>query len=340
MISIECNKGLPLEYETFLIERYASFLATCRYVEVYYPTHDLHHMFVYKDGRLIDLLLLGNKGNTVQCFNALAELDVGVIKKCIEKIFEIFPHISKIKIDASYASYDLEKSILFYKSDDHILDLPSNIESYSAGLGSKTRKHLKARIAKLDNEFSSVNFITRFGSDIEESIVDKIIQLNGDRMKCKGKIHGIDNSYKDNIYKYSQYYGCVIYLELDGKIVAGCIASILDKSLFLNVIAHDNEYSKYNVGEVCVFNLIQTAIDKELTTLHFLWGVSELKRRFLAKSHELYSYYVFRNYSPAYLNELVKKKSFDMVLRLKNTKMFDFIRNSVQDYRKKSLKSY
>lgn len=338
MISIECNKGLPLEYESFLVERYYSFITTCRYVEVYYSTYDINHMLVYQDGDLIELLLLGNKGGTTVCFNALVKLEPDIMEKCIKKIFEVFPKISKIKIDASYAQYELNKSILFCKSDDHILDLPTNIESYLAELGSKTRKHIKARNTKLINEFSTVNFITKFGHEIEESIVDKIIQLNGDRMKYKGKVHGINNSYKDNIYKYSQYYGCVVYLELDGEIVAGCIASIIDKGLFLHVIAHDNNYSKYNVGEVCVFNLIQTSIDKELTTLHFLWGVSELKRRLLAKSHELYSYYVFRSYSLTYLNELIKVKSFKMLLHLKDTKISNQARNAIRNYRKKHLR--
>ena len=340
MISIECNKGLPLEYESFLIERYDSFITTCRYVEIYYPTYDIHHMLVYQDGRLIELLLLGNKGGVAVCFNALVKLEADVMEKCIKKIFEVFPKIYKIKIDASYVHYELSKSILFYKSDDHILELPSSLDTYSAALGSKTRKHVKARQAKLNDEFSTVNFVTKFGADIEETIVDKIIQLNCDRMKHKGKVHGIDSNYKRNIYRYSQHYGYVVYLELDGEIVAGCIASIINKALFLHVIAHDNDYSKYNVGEVCVFNLIQTSIDKGLTTLHFLWGVSELKRRFLAKPHILYSYFVYRNYSFAYLNEKMKVKLMELLLRLKDKKISNLARIAIQDYRKSRLKLY
>jgi hypothetical protein len=340
MISIEYKKGLPLGYESFLIERYDSFISTCRYVEVYYPSYDMGHLLVYRDGSLIELLLLGNKGDTTACFNALVKLPQDIMEKCLAKIFEIFPNTSRVKIDASYAHYELKKSVLFYKSDDHILQLPSSLDTYSAALGSKTRKHLKARLAKLIDEFSTINFVTRFGADIEEVIVDKIIQLNCDRMKHKGKVHGIDNSYKNNIYKYSQHYGCVVYLELNGEIVAGCIGSIINKSLFLHVIAHDNNYSKYNVGEVCVFHLIKTSIEKRLETLHFLWGVSELKRRFLAKPEILYSYFVYRNYSLAYLNEKMKVKFVEMLLSLKDKKISNLVRNAIQDYRKGRLKLY
>ena len=335
MISIECNKGLPFEYESFLIERYDSFITTCRYVEVYYPTYDLNYMLVYRDGSLIELLLLGNKGTTTACFNALVKLDPDIMEICLKKIFEVYPQIRKIKIDASYVNYKLRNSVLFYKSDDHILNLPFALDVYTAKLGSKTRKHLKARNAKLVTEFSSVSFVTKFGTEIEEGIVDKIIHLNSDRMKHKGKKHGIDNNYKKNIYNYSQYYGCVVYLELDGEIVAGCIASIINKTIFLHVIAHDNNYSKYNVGEVCVFNLIQTSIDMGLTKLHFLWGFSELKRRLLAKPHLLYSYYVFKNNSPAYWIERLKLGLSQSIDSFKQQRIADYLRRLIQSFRKK-----
>ena len=171
MISIECNKGLPFEYESFLIERYDSFITTCRYVEVYYPTYDLNYMLVYRDGSLIELLLLGNKGTTTACFNALVKLDPDIMEICLKKIFEVYPQIRKIKIDASYVNYKLRNSVLFYKSDDHILNLPFALDVYTAKLGSKTRKHLKARNAKLVTEFSSVSFVTKFGTEIDRKSV-------------------------------------------------------------------------------------------------------------------------------------------------------------------------
>lgn len=62
MISIECIKGLPLQYESFLRERYDSYITTYRYVEVYYPTCEVHYMLVYEGGILIDLLISGNGG--------------------------------------------------------------------------------------------------------------------------------------------------------------------------------------------------------------------------------------------------------------------------------------
>ena len=112
MISIEYKKGLPLEYESFLIERYDSFISTCRYVEVYYSSYEMSHLLVYRDGSLIELLLLGSKGDTTTCFNALVKLPQSIMEKCISKIFEISPNIYRIKIDASYALSFRDKAMV------------------------------------------------------------------------------------------------------------------------------------------------------------------------------------------------------------------------------------
>ena len=321
MISTEFHKGLPVEYESFLIERYNSFITTCHYIKLYHPNLEINYMLVHANGILIDLLVFGNSKNTTTCFNSLTNLGQDIIDEFIKNIYIKFPSIQKIKIIASYKSYTLDKSVLYFRSDDHILNLPATIDEFYMELGAKTRKHIKARSARLSKEFSTVNFVVKFKTEIDENVVCKIIQLNRERMQHKGKKSGIDDAYKNNIYKFSQHYGCVAYLELDGTIVAGCISTILNKETFLHVIAHDNNFSKYNVGEVCAFNFIQTSIEKGFSTVHFLWGKSELKRRFLAKPSLLFSYIVFRKYSLAYAICKIKVALLNVLVYLKQNKI-------------------
>lgn len=339
MISIECFKGLPIEYEYFLINKYDSFITTCRYIEVNYPTHDVNYMIVYEDANLVELLVYGNNGNTSRCFNSLTNIDQNIITEFIKKIFEEHPSIQKVNIDASYKEYTIKKAILYSKSNDLILNLPPTIEDYYKELGSSTRQHLRSRKSKLLKDYPNINFITKYGTEIEEGIVDKIIQLNRDRMKHKGVIPGIDSEEKNNIYKYSQYYGCVVYLEIDGVIVAGCISTMLNKGISIHVFAHDNSFSKYNLGEVCVSYLIQTSIEKGMSIFHFLWGESELKKRMLAKPHLLYSYFVYRTYSFDYF--LYKSKSIfsDALTSFQHSDFSKPLRNIVKSYRKMNWKT-
>lgn len=338
MITIEYNKGLPLEYESFLIERYGSFITTCRYIEIYYAKHEVYYMLVSENGTLIELLIFGNLGYTSLCFNALVEIDQRIIEECSRKLFELYPSIKKIKIDASYVNYTFDKSVLHCKSCDYILNLPSTFEDYNLELGTKTRKHLRQRIERLKREFSSVNFNTSSSVDIQEAVIDKIIQFNYNRMKTKGKKSGINETYKKYMYKYAQHYGTVAYLELDGAIVAGCISTVLNNHIFLHVVSHDDNFSKYNVGEVCVFNLLQACNDKQISIIHFLWGESELKRRLLAKPHQISSYFIYRNYSLDYIFSKVKEQFFDILNEFKHSKFAVPIKNTITSLRTKKLR--
>lgn len=335
MISVECKKGLPIDYEFFLIERYNSYFTTCRYMEVYYTSYDINYMLVYSNSDLIELLVFGNKGNISSCFNSLVDIDQQIIKVCIQKLFETFQSIKKIEIVAIYKRYSLNKSFLSYKADDYVLNLPSTMDDYYLELGYHTRKNLKNRKARLSRDYSQANFVIKFGAEIDETLINKIIQLNYERLKQKGIICNFDSAYNNYIFKYSQYYGCVAYLEIDSVIVSGCISTIINKRLFLHITAFDNNYSKYNVGEVCVCHLIQNSIENNISAVHFLWGETELKKRFMAKPQLLFSYYVYKTYSVDYILNGFKCLVLNKLNSLKDSKYSTNIKTVIKFIRRK-----
>jgi hypothetical protein len=339
MIAIECFKGLPIEYESFLIEKYDSYFTTCRYIEVYYPAYDINYMLVSENGKLIELIVFGNNENTSSCFNLLVNIDQDIITKCIKKIFEIYPSTQKIKIDASYKKYTFKKAILYSSCNDHILSLPTTMDDYYLELGHHIRKHIKNHKVKLLRDYPSVRFVTKYGVEIEEVVINKIIQLNQERMKQKGIIFGEENHVRNKIYQYSQHYGCVAYIEIDGVIVAGFIATILNKRIFGEVIAHDNNFNKYNPGEMCTIYLIQTAIEKGMSTFHFLWGENEFKDRLLAKPRPLFSYFIYRTYSLNYISCRVKSSFYRFLISVRLSKFAKPFRDVIKSFRKRYWRS-
>ena len=320
MYLFEFCQGLPLEHESFLLEKYDSFITTCRYIEIYYPTYDVNYFLVYENSSLIDLFVFGNNGSTSQIFNSLVEIKEDLIVELIRNIFERFPIIQKVFIDASYTGYILKNSVPLCQSDDYVLNLPLTMDDYYSELGYHTRKNIKNRKVRLQKDFPTVNCVTKYGHEIEKPIIEKIIHLNCDRLKHKGIKPDLCDTYIDNIYKYSLSYGCVSYLEIDGMIVAGCISTIANKGIFIHVIGFDNNYAKNNVGEICVFQLVQTSIEKGLTTIHFLWGETELKKRLLAKPHLLFSYLIFRTHSIDYIITKFKTMCLHAFIHIKQSK--------------------
>ena len=71
MITIQYFNGLPLEYESFLIEKYKSFFTTCRYLEIYQPGDEINYVLISENGSLIEVLIFEMKGDTITCLNKL-----------------------------------------------------------------------------------------------------------------------------------------------------------------------------------------------------------------------------------------------------------------------------
>jgi len=336
MISVEIHKSLPANYESWLVEKYESYITTCGYIEIYYPAQEINHMLIFEDKSLTDLIIFGNEGNTCICFNSLVTMPQEVIEIFAENVFDKYPTIQKIRLAGSYKGYNLKRSFLFSKSNDYILCLPTNTDAYYSQLGSTTRRHIKNYNARFMRDFPDAQYITAFKTDIKESVIDKIVQLSFNRMKSKGIIPGKSQQDTNDFYRYSQYYGCVAYIEINGQIVAGSISYILNNRIYLYMIAHDNNFAKYNVGQLCIVNLIKTSIDLKLSTFHFLWGDNEYKARLQAKPHALFTYVIYRAYSFSFIVSKIKAKTSRMLINIRQSKYSKPLREAIKSYRRKS----
>jgi len=339
MISITCFKGLPLEYESFLIKKYDSYVTTCRYFEIFHTAHeDFIYMLFHENDILIELLLFKINGKTTTCLNSLSYLNHEIVTEFTKYLFTNFPSVKKIVIDSCYNSFSLSKSALFRRSEDFIIQLPVTIEGYYLELGKSTRTNMRKYKNKLQKDYPTVNFVTKIGTEIEESLIDKIIHLNFDRTIYKRKMPNKDHTIMDNIYKYSQWYGCVSYIEIDGLIIAGCIGIMGHNSVASLIIGHDNNYSRYNAGQLSMVYLIQISIEKGFSSLHLLWGEFEYKTRFLAKPQQMLSYIVFRDYSIPFIFAKSKELYSAMLNRIRLSKFSLPLRNALKLKRRKSTR--
>lgn len=338
MITVECFNGLPTDYESFLIQNYDSYFITCRYLEVYHSMCDFHYMLMYDDSVLKDVIIYNINGKTSTCFNSLANIDESIIVEFKRVIFSKHTDVQKIIFEASYKHYDINRAILSSRFNDYIIALPSTLDDYYKSLGRSTRQHVKNRKVRLLNDYPNAQFVSKYKRDIDKQIIEQIIQLNIDRMLKRGKVPGRSNSDVDDFFAYSQHYGCVSYIEINGKVAAGCISTILEKRIFSHVIAHDAEFSKYSLGEVCALHLIQTSIENQLSALHSLWGESDMKNRLLAKPSSVYSYIIYKNYSISYLYTRIKVLLRLFIADFRNSRYSKPIRDAIKSFRMKRVK--
>ena len=290
---------------------------------------------MHENDTLIELLIFDNKGNTSRCLNELVHIEQNIFAEFTKYIFKHYPAIKKIEIISSYNALSLNKSILFRSSDDFVISLPSTIDSYYLELGATTRQHVKNYKRRLIRDYPQVNFVTKMGTEIEEDIIDKIIQLNFDRIRHKGEIPNLNRSHVNDFFKHSQHYGCVSYIEIDGLIIAGCIAFMSGKSMSLYIIGHDNNFSQYNVGQLGLIYLIQTSIENGFSTCHLLWGEREYKTRFLAKPQPMNSYIVFKTYSLDFIFGKIREMRLHIFHKIRISKYAKPIKEIIKFYRRR-----
>lgn len=335
-LSIKYISGLPVNYENFLVERYKSFITTCRYIETYYPSEKFYHALLKENDLLLDIFIVVVKDNVCYCHNSLVSIPQDVLSEFINSIFVQFLKVNKVRYSASYIPYELDKSILINNSNDYVLQLPETLNDYFASLGNTTRRHLKNYKSRLSRDFPEFEFVINRGQDIDKEVIRKIIQLSYKRMRTKGITPGKDEKDVDDFYNYSKFYGQVCYIQIDGKIIAGSISYCIDNRFFLFMIAHDNDYAKYNPGQLCILFSIEKAIDMEMKTFHFLWGDNIYKQKLGGEQQKMWTYEFYKSYSFSFFVNKMKAFLYRKLITLKHSNFAKPLRDTVKNFRKKT----
>jgi hypothetical protein len=114
-------------------------------------------------------------------------------------------------------------------------------------------------------------------------------------MAKKGRKSGIDRDYEQKICRFSKLYGYVGVIKINNNIRAGTISYKVGAHVYLHVISHDENFDRYALGILCLFDTIKYCIQIGAQEFHMLWGTSEYKYRFLGVDKEVCNVAVFRS---------------------------------------------
>lgn len=208
-------------------------------------------------------------------------------------------------------------------SEDYILNLKKfkTIDDYYCSFGKKTRQHLKQYRKKFDNYLNESGdkfecVILKGDNLINEEAFERvgydIYQLNNSRCESKG----FSATAKTEWIYIAMKCGVIIYYKLNNVVIAGTILTIVDGQAFLHTIAHDPQFNKYNVGNLILKDTINYMWEQNVKIIHFLWGYSDYKVRFLATEEGLYDVFVYK-YDLLYLIGNVKTCILDCIKMVK-----------------------
>jgi Acetyltransferase (GNAT) domain len=249
---------------------------------------DIRHILVLKKDR-----------GEMQVVNELPTLSPQEADAICQEIFTLRTDIeaisfNRVPLSASLLSWP---ALNCYVIENDIVKLPPNYELYINNLGKTTRKHLGYYERRLAKEYPSARFFVLEKNACDMEKVVKIAEFQRTRLKSKGIPVNVDPDANniEKIYRSCVKWGHVGIYEINGVIAAGVVFYRLDSNFYFLIISHDDNFAKFNIGQLCLLNTIRSAILAGGKMLHMGWGANEYKKRFCAESAISYNITVYRS---------------------------------------------
>lgn len=184
-------------------------------------------------------------------------------------------HVQNINITSVFETNNFQtKYPLIKYSDnvDNIAVLPSTFKQYIDSLGKQTKKHAKYYLGRILRYFPNVEYKCSQGEDISFEDYTNISKLSKERMESKYLKYNLTE--EEDCKRFNDFFqnGLIYKVVIDGKTIAGCIGELIGEDFYLHKIAHDNKFSRYNLGQIALLKLIELLINFRVKRFHFLWS--------------------------------------------------------------------
>ena len=290
-----------------LVVLYSSPFADILWWELYDPSltnNGYHKLFYYEQNELKHIILFNYSAKAqkkIFVVNEKIKISIDSIENICYILFYEFAIIEQIIFEKVFES-DQKQSpkMIFDKTSNDVIipNLPNNMDAYMKSLGSSTRKKINLMTNRIAKDFPDFKVYFYEKSDILYEQIEKVVLLNRNRMKTKGEISLLNDTECKIRYQYASTsgFGFLCACEIDGKIIGGTINSVIREHAYMHIIAHDNSYNKYSVGQIALIHATKYLIEeKNIKYYHLLGGTLEYKFRHGGINHELYTIRVFRN---------------------------------------------
>jgi hypothetical protein len=296
--STECIYAncIPPFAEQGLEDLYGSLYASLPQLQCY----DLAHVHTYAawcDGHLSTILLYCLDGSRIRVINEGMRISPDELDRFANTVFGYYTRVSVIALHAQSKSErnPQRPSTRMAVSEDIVIDLPGNEQSYLAQLGKSSRKSLKQHLSRAQHELPGFQHKVVTGEAISEALVDQIIGFNHARMAQKQRRSAIDGKVRVHLMRLLRARGWVGVITTHDRICAGTLACRFGDDVYSIVNAHDPQYDAYSMGNLSRHLLINASIHAGARRFHLLGGQLSTKRNALGQRHTLYDIRLYRS---------------------------------------------
>ncbi|MCE2858329.1 MAG: GNAT family N-acetyltransferase [Oxalobacteraceae bacterium] len=257
----------------------------------------VHTYAAWRDDRLSAILLYCLDGSQIRVINEGMYLPPEELDRFANTLFAHYAKVSVISLHAQSVSQRTPQRpyTRMAVTEDIVIDLPGDEQSYLAQMGKSSRKSLKQHLLKARNELPGFHHTVVTGEAISETLVEQIIGFNHARMAHKQRRSAIDEKARTHLMRLLRARGWVGVISGSDRICAGTLACRFGDAVYSMVNAHDPQYNGYSMGNLSRYLLINASIRAGVHRFHLLGGQLSTKRKALGRRHKLYDIRLYRS---------------------------------------------
>ena len=253
---------------------------------------------IYGEGNEpLHILCYSVAGRGITLLNELLSIEPEYLQYLAEVLFARYPEVHTInlnRITSPIGKIDLHTRV-WNSSCDIVVPLPATLEEYRARLGKHTKSNMNNYCNKLKKEQKDFSFDVVAAGDVDPAVVSRLIEMNRSRMESKEVRSAFDSALVARTQALARSYGLVATIRVNGEIAAGTVCYEVGDQCYAEIIAHDPAYSRYSIGQVCIYLTIKALIERGRVAFHMLWGENDYKFRFLGERHDIYFMSIYRS---------------------------------------------
>jgi hypothetical protein len=251
----------------------------------------------WRDGQLSALLLYCLDGSRIRVINEGMHIPSEKLDRFANALFARHAKASVISLHAQSISITTlqHPSVCMAVTEDIVIDLPDNEETYLAQLGKSSRKSLKQHLSRAQHELPGFHHTVVAGEEISETLVDQIIGFNHARMAQKQRRSAIDEKARAHLIRLLRARGWVGVISTNDRICAGSLGCRFGDAVYSMVNAHDPKYDVYGMGNLSRHLFVNASIRAGVRHFHLLGGQLSTKRNALGRRQALYDIRLYRS---------------------------------------------
>lgn len=292
------------EFAVAALERlHGSLFATVRHLQLCNDYYPLPHTWVcYQQGEITGVLLFRIISSRVLVLTEMIMLSQSHAEAFARSVFARYPLLKTISFNAISAQFDAlnfpSQSYVF--SENYILNLPADAESYLASLGKSSRKTIHGygnRLRKDHPDFSwEVSSFAELPVLTQQMLVHSLQQFKRDSMAARNKEAVIDVEETRRIMQLASECGLFGMAKINGQLCGGSLSCRIGDNYVMLLSAADPLMERYRLGLLICFWSMCDCIARGASQCHLLWGRYQYKSQLLAVPHDLIRLTVYRSH--------------------------------------------